>query len=149
MSSTATTTTTGFTTPTRTKRTKHNMSPPAAPERKKPRKSVAPTVNALLLIATDENGGVVTYSSNHPLLSEVMGFYGEGDISLFFTDELYESVLNVVGGNDGSSAADRLLMVVEEIMELKKASLRRLFSEEVYGGGAAVAGQVFRGTIVL
>ncbi|CAM9189812.1 unnamed protein product [Ectocarpus sp. 12 AP-2014] len=126
------------------------MSPPAPPARQKPRtNAVALPGQPLLLIATDENVGIVTYSSNHPLLSEVAGFYGDGDINLFFTDELYDRVLAEVGGNDGSSPTDRLLMFVDEIEELKKASLLRLFSEELYGGSRAVPGQVFRGTIVL
>lgn len=105
------------------------------------------TENAVLLVfKTDKEGEVVTYRSNHPVLSGVSGYHG--DFLSVYAGDLFESVLRVVG-DDGYSSADRELCSKEEIRGLMKASLIKLFSEEIHGGGKPNDGQVFRGTIVL
>lgn len=126
-------------------------SPPVAPLKKRQKENQKPeepepVENALLLISVAEDGDVVTYSSNHPVLAEVSGHWS--DISLFYTDELFKSVLSIVGGN-GYSSANRGMCFADEIREMMKESLIKLFSQEIYGGGHAADGQVFRGTIIL
>lgn len=130
-----------FTTPE--KKRKPSTTPPA-PQKKRQKDNQE---NALLLISVAENGGgVVTYCSNHPVLGEISGHFG--DVLQFYTDELFESVLGVVGEN-GYSAADRQLCLAEEIRAMMKESLIKLFSQEIHGGGVPEEGQLFRGTIVL
>lgn len=119
---------------------------PPAPLRKRMKKSTEPVQDALLLIATDDAGEVATYSSNSTILRAISGHCG--DIEMFFTDELFESVLSVVGGG-GYSSVNRGMYLVEEVVAMKKAALLKLFSREMYGGGPAQEGEMFRGTIVL
>lgn len=102
--------------------------------------------NPLLLISKSDDGEIVTYCSNHPLLAGVSGH--QCDILEFYSDELFAKVLSVVGGN-GYSPVNRGLCFVEEIDRRMRASLIKLFSQEIFGGGEAETGQVFRGTIVL
>lgn len=139
------TTTDNFSTPEKKRKP---SSPPVAPlkKRQKACQDPEPVENALLLISVAEDGDVVAYSSNHPVLTGVRGHWG--DISLFYTDVLFESVLDIVGGK-GYSAANRGLCFAEEIRKMMKESLIKLFSQEIYGGGHAEDGEVFRGTIVL
>ena len=126
------------------------LTPPSAPQKRRQIDDVVstPTGDPLLLISTDANGKIVTFCSNHPLLSEISGHYGVDDIDAFYSEELFESVLGVVGGN-GFSAVYRELFSTDDIAERKKASLLKLFSQDIYGGETAGAGQVFRGTIVI
>lgn len=142
------TTTDNFSTP---EKKRSPSSPPVAHLRKRQKENQDPeepeaVEDALLLISAAEDGDVVAYSSNHPVLAGVSGHWS--DISLFYTDELFESVLDVVGGN-GYSATNRELCFAEEIRKLMKESLIKLFSQEIYGGGYAADGQVFRGTIIV
>lgn len=102
--------------------------------------------NPLLLISMSEDGGMVTYCSNHPLLAGVSGHHC--DILEFYSDELFAQVLSVVGGK-GYSPVTRGMCFEEEINKRMRASLVKLFSQEIFGGGEAKTGQVFRGTIVL
>lgn len=138
-----------FTTPDKKRKP---SSPPSAPLKKRQKENqpepgrVPMKEDALLLISVAENGEVVTYCSNHPVLGEISGHFG--DLLQFYTDELFESVLGVVGGN-GYSATNRQLCFAEEIRKMMKESLMKLFSQEIYGGGVPEEGQLFRGTIVL
>lgn len=121
--------------------------PPGAPTKKRAKTAQGtPPENALLLISTNDDGDIATYYSNHSVLSGISGHFGS--IDLFLSDELFESVLGVVGGG-GYSSVNRNLFVPEEIAERKKSALLKLFSLEVHGGGEAPTGEVFRGTIVV
>lgn len=130
-----------YTTPTKTRK----PSPPAAPARKRLKKTLAPTEDALLLVYINDDGQLVNYSSNHTVLS---GIKGHHDNIEFLSDELFEGVLGVVGGN-GYSSVSRDMYFEDEIEELKKKALIKLFGQEVHGGGEAQAGEVFRGTMVI
>lgn len=123
-------------------------SPPDAPLKKRNATTNAPTTDPLLLIFKDGHGGIALYCSNHVVLSEIRGHYGEDQTDEFLSDELFEGVLAVVGGG-GYSSVNRELLFADEIFALKKASLLKLFSQEIYGGDTAEMGQVFRGTIVV
>lgn len=127
---------------------KRSPSYPAAPTKKMRSKNtqMAPTENPLLLISTNESGDIATYCSNHDVLSGISGHFG--NIELFMSDELFESVLGVVGGN-GYSSVNRDLYDAEQIAEFKKRALIKLFSLKIYGGGEAPTGEVFRGTVVV
>lgn len=128
-----------FTTPEK----KRNPSPPARVARKRLKQAQeAPTEDALLLI-----GDTGTYRSNHSVLSGITGHFGSMEL-FFLSDELFESVLGVVGGS-GYSSVNRDLYFPEEIEELKKSALLKLFTQEIHGGGEAQDGQTFRGTIVM
>jgi len=134
-----------FTTPEK-KRKPSSPAPPAAPLKKRIKKS--PTTlygDSLLLVYINEESEIVTYTSNHTVLSGIEGHHANIE---FLSEELFESVLGVVGGN-GYSSVDRELYFEDEILELKKKALIKLFSQEVYGGGKAQAGDIFRGTIVV
>lgn len=102
--------------------------------------------NAVLLLFKTEKGETVTYCSDHPALSGVRGYHG--DFLSVYAGDLFESVLGVVG-DDGYSSADREMCSKDEIRGLMKASLMKLFSEEIHGGAKPDDGQMFRGTIVL
>ncbi|CAM9235956.1 unnamed protein product [Ectocarpus sp. 8 AP-2014] len=126
---------------------RRSTSTPAAPLRKRAKTTEKePTENALLLISTKDDGDIVTYCSNHSVLSGISGHFGS--IELFLSDEIFESVLGVVGGS-GDWSANRDLYDPEEVVELKKSALLKLFSLETHGGGEAPTGGVFRGTIVM
>ncbi|CAM9983053.1 unnamed protein product [Ectocarpus sp. 4 AP-2014] len=125
---------------------KRSIFTPGAPTKKRMKNTQeTPTENALLLISTKDDGDIATYCSNHSVLSGISGHFGS--IELFLSDELFESVLGVVGGS-GYSSVNRSLYVPEEIAERKKSALLKLFSLEIHGGGEAPTGEVFRGTIV-
>ncbi|CAM9693154.1 unnamed protein product [Ectocarpus fasciculatus] len=132
-----------FTTPE-----KGSVFPPGAPTKKRATNTRGTQTGrkALLLISTNDNGDIATYCSNHSVLSGISGHFGS--IDSFLSDELFESVLGVVGGG-GYSSVNRNLFVPEEIAERKKSALLKLFSLEVHGGGEAPMGEVFRGTIVV
>ena len=122
-------------------------SPPAAPAKKRSKKTqTSPTENALLLISIKENGDIASYSSNHAVLAGISGHLG--NIDLFLSDELLEDVLDVVGGS-GYSSVNSDMYLPEEIAALKKSALIKLFSREIHGGGEAQTGEVFRGTILV
>ena len=131
-----------FTTPEK----KRDCAPPAAPVKKRLKETPVPTEDSLLLIAIDDMGRIVTYSSSHTLLSGISGYHS--NIEKFFSDELFERVLDVVGGS-GYSSVNRDMYLAEEIMEFKKTALVKLFSQEIHGGAEASAGDMFRGTIVV
>ena len=133
-----------FTTPEK-KRRPSSQSPPAAPARKRLKDTFASTEDSLLLLTINDVGQIVTYSSNHIVLSEIKGHHNDVE---FLSDELFESVLGIVGG-DGYSSVNRDLYVEEEILELKQKALLKLFTQEIYGGGEASEGEMFRGTIVI
>lgn len=136
--------TSAFTTPDKKRSTK--ASPPAAPLKKRLRtkaKKLAP-----LLLISSKDGEIRPYSSNHSLFAEVGGHYDDEDIELFYTDEMYERVVRIIG-NDGSTDDRELPLSEGEVVAMKKATLVTFFSEEIFGGGAAEPGEVFRGTIVV
>ncbi|CAM9865945.1 unnamed protein product [Ectocarpus sp. 12 AP-2014] len=136
-----------FTTPERKKRSSF-PSPPAAPTKKRVKmaQQAAPAENALLLITIKGDGDIATYCSNHAVLAGIGGHFGSAES--FLSDELFESVLGVVGGS-GYSSVNRDLYDEEEIAELKESALLKLFSKGVHGGGEADPGDVFRGTVVM
>jgi hypothetical protein len=124
---------------------KRKASPPAAPDKKRLKKTPTPTEDYLLLVYISDDGQLVSYSSNHAVLSGVSGHHGNIE---FLSDELFENVADVVGGN-GYSSVSRDMYFPDEIMDFKKKALIKLFSEETFGGGGAQGGEVFRGTIVM
>ncbi|CAN0058953.1 unnamed protein product [Ectocarpus sp. 12 AP-2014] len=131
-----------FFTPTK----RRGISSPGAPTKKRTKNTQeTPTENALMLISTKDDGDIATYCSNHSVLSGISGHFGS--IELFLSDELFESVLGVVGAS-GYSPVNRNLYVPEEIAAFKKRALLKLFSLEIHGGGEAQTGEVFRGTII-
>ena len=129
-----------FTTPEKTKKT----STPSAPVKKR-QKTYKSTEKALLLISTKDNGDIVTCSSNHTVLAGIKGHHNDLE---FLSDELFESVLGIVGAG-GYSSISRDLYFEDEILERKQKALLKLFTEEIYGGGEASEGEMFRGTIVI
>lgn len=132
-----------FTTPIKTN--PKRASAPGAPLKELRKK--AKTVSPLLLISSAQ-GETRLYSSNHPLFAEVRGHYDDEEIDLFFTDEMHESVLRIMS-NEGLENDIQLSFSEENVSAMKRATLVTFFSEEIFGGGPAQPGAVFRGTIVV
>ena len=99
-----------------------------------------------MLITHKNDGDIAAYSSNHPVLSGISGHFT--DIDLFLSDEVFESVIGIVGAN-GFSLVNRHMYLEEEVAEIKKRTLIKLFSQTAFGGGDAESGEMFRGTIVV
>lgn len=131
---------------------KKKLSSPPGPAKKRSKKSLAPKEDALLLITSSEDGPkIVTYSSNHPLLSGVGGHFCSDELELFYTDEIHNSVVRMVGLDLDEFLIDRAQAPVgdDAARELKRASVLMLFADEDLGGGISRSGEVYRGSFVV